>query len=288
MSTEAAINLEDLPTLRQQTICGEKVYQLEDPTAYRQLCERLLAAGYDFPQCLSGVDMEYGLRTVLHLRRLSDQAELTLWLDVPYDRPHVPSVSDLWGGVDWHEREAYDLVGIHYDGHEDLRRILLEDHWTIHPLQRRYDTGGYLIPDWQAKPWPDWDAIAKEKEEAARKAAEAAEKRAAAAKAKAAKAVKPKEGEGGAKKPPLSEVKKTSDQVAKPKAAQTADDLTKIKGIGAHYVALLKEQGITRFEQLANLSDDEAKRLEEKMNFKDRIAREQWREQARALQEGKS
>jgi predicted flap endonuclease-1-like 5' DNA nuclease len=72
----------------------------------------------------------------------------------PYDNVHLPTVSDLWGGVDWHEREAYDLVGLHFDGHHDHRRILLEDHWTIHPLQRKYNTRGYLIPGWTAKPWP--------------------------------------------------------------------------------------------------------------------------------------
>ncbi len=137
-----------------EEVGGEQVFHFEDTNAYRTFCERAFEAGFDFPQCLSGVDMEYGLRSVLHLRRLSDKAELTIWCDVPYDSPSIPSVTDLWGGVEWYEREAYDLLGIHYTNHPDLRRILLEDHWSIHPLRRRYDTGGYLIEDWQVKPWP--------------------------------------------------------------------------------------------------------------------------------------
>jgi len=140
---------------RKLTLGVETVYHALTPAAYRRLGEHLYAVGYDFPQCLSGVDMEYGLRVVVNLRRLRDQAEVTLWLDVAYEAPQVPTLCDLWGGLEWYEREAYDLVGLHFSGHPDHRRILLEDDWTIHPLQRRYDTGGYLIPEWQPKPWPD-------------------------------------------------------------------------------------------------------------------------------------
>lgn len=140
---------------RKLTLGVETVYQALTPAAYRRLGECLYAVGYDFPQCLSGVDMEYGLRVIVNLRRLRDQAEVTLWLDAPYEAPQVPTLCDLWGGLEWYEREAYDLVGLRFSGHPDHRRILLEDDWTIHPLQRRYDTGGYLIPEWQPKPWPD-------------------------------------------------------------------------------------------------------------------------------------
>lgn len=145
--------------VQELTIGRETVYYTQDPSAYRRLCEQLYQQGFDFPQCLSGVDMEYGLRVVVNLRRLRDHAEVTVWLDVPYEAPTVPTICDLWGGLEWHEREAYDLVGLHFDGHPDHRRILLEDDWTIHPLQRRYDTGGYLIPDWQPKPWPAFAVV---------------------------------------------------------------------------------------------------------------------------------
>jgi NADH-quinone oxidoreductase subunit C len=127
------------------------------PKDYRALCERVFAAGFDYPRCLSGSDMEYGLRVTLHLQQMQSGRKITIRTDLPYEEgqiAHIPTVCDLWGGVEWHEREAFDLVGIYFTGHPDHRRILLEDEWTIHPLQRKYSTRGYEIPTWQAKPFP--------------------------------------------------------------------------------------------------------------------------------------
>jgi NADH:ubiquinone oxidoreductase subunit C len=129
---------------------------LED---YRTLCERLFKAGFDFPSSMSGTDFEWGLGVALQLQQLESKRKVTVRTYCTYQNAHVPTVSDLWGGVDWHEREAYDLVGIIFDGHEDSvnnhpRRILLEDHWSIHPLQKRYNTRGYLIHGWTEKPFP--------------------------------------------------------------------------------------------------------------------------------------
>ena len=198
MADANTIDTSDLQVRRMPepaSVGGEIVYSFEDGAAYRSFCERAFAKGYNFPNCLTGLDMGYGLRSVLNLRNLDDFSEITIWMDVPYDTPQIPSVTDIWGGVEWHEREAYDLVGIIYTGHPDLRRILLEDHWSIHPLQRRYDTGGYLIPTWEAKEWPNWEEMARLKEEEEKAAAEAKIKRAEEAKAKAAAAKAAKEAE---------------------------------------------------------------------------------------------
>ncbi len=124
------------------------------PEDYRALCERLYKAGFDFPRCLSGSDMEFGLRVTLHLQSLATKTKAIIITDLKYAAPRVASVSDLWGGVEWHEREAYDLVGITFENHPDLRRILLEDDWTIHPLQRKYNTRGYLVSTWVEKTFP--------------------------------------------------------------------------------------------------------------------------------------
>ncbi|MCC6486008.1 MAG: NADH-quinone oxidoreductase subunit C [Candidatus Hydrogenedentes bacterium] len=65
-----------------------------------------------------------------------------LWLivssDVPRSRPVAPSVSSLWPIAEWQEREAYDLMGVLYDNHPDLRRVFLEDDWVGYPLRKDY------------------------------------------------------------------------------------------------------------------------------------------------------
>jgi NADH/F420H2 dehydrogenase subunit C len=67
------------------------------------------------------------------------RVRLQCWVDA--DEP-VPSVIRVWPTADWHEREAYDLMGIRVDGHPNLTRILLDDDWEGHPLRKDYPVGG--------------------------------------------------------------------------------------------------------------------------------------------------
>jgi len=59
--------------------------------------------------------------------------------DTPGEIPELASVSDVWAIADWHEREAYDLMGIQFLGHPNLRRILCPEDWTGHPLRKDYE-----------------------------------------------------------------------------------------------------------------------------------------------------
>jgi NADH-quinone oxidoreductase subunit C len=63
----------------------------------------------------------------------------TLKVRVPREQAAVPSVEEVWGVANWHEREAYDLFGILFTGHSDLRRILLPDDWPGHPLRKDWE-----------------------------------------------------------------------------------------------------------------------------------------------------
>lgn len=76
------------------------------------------------------------------LLRLADDSarvRVKVWLD---DGESVPSVVSLWPTADWHEREAYDMLGIPFEGHPNLTRILMEADWEGHPLRKDYPIGG--------------------------------------------------------------------------------------------------------------------------------------------------
>jgi NADH-quinone oxidoreductase subunit C len=76
---------------------------------------------------------------LLALRRGAPRLRVQVWLD---DGEPVPSVVEVWPTADWHEREAYDLMGIRIEGHPNLARILMDDDWEGHPLRKDYPIGG--------------------------------------------------------------------------------------------------------------------------------------------------
>jgi NADH-quinone oxidoreductase subunit C len=101
---------------------------------------------FDFLSCITGIDNgpEAGTMEVIY-NLYSIPFDLKLMLKIKLIRnadgeelPSVPTVSHIWKTADWHEREIYDLVGIKFTGHPDLRRILLPADWEGHPLRRDY------------------------------------------------------------------------------------------------------------------------------------------------------
>lgn len=106
---------------------------------------------FDLLECLSGVD--YGIEenmfgVVYHLASIPYKKQLTLKVIKYHDRsredlPSFPSVSSVWRTAEWHEREAYDLLGIHFENHPDLRKILLPDDWEGYPLRKDYKAQEY-------------------------------------------------------------------------------------------------------------------------------------------------
>ncbi len=101
---------------------------------------------FDYLSCLTGLDNgpEAGtLEVIYHLYSIPYNLSITLKVIVPRNQeggpqPEVPTVSHLWRTANWHEREAYDLLGIRFAKHPDLRRILLPADWEGHPLRKDY------------------------------------------------------------------------------------------------------------------------------------------------------
>ncbi len=78
-----------------------------------------------------------------HLFSTTKHHRLRLKVLLNDDDTHVPTVTGIWRTANWHERETFDLMGIHFDGHPDLRRILLPDDWEGHALRKDFPLRGY-------------------------------------------------------------------------------------------------------------------------------------------------
>jgi len=106
------------------------------PQGLYDLCAALRDEhGFDYVADLAGADCPE-LRLVVRL--FCTERKDYVRISVPLDRsaPVAPSLTPLWAAANWQEREAYDLFGIRFEGHPDLRRILLPDDWQGHPLLR--------------------------------------------------------------------------------------------------------------------------------------------------------
>ncbi len=86
------------------------------------------------------LEVVYHLQSIRHKHRLVLKVKLPRWKnDEEGNLPEVPSVSTVWDIADWHEREAFDLMGIRFTGHPHLARILCPDDWEGHPLRKDYE-----------------------------------------------------------------------------------------------------------------------------------------------------
>lgn len=100
---------------------------------------------FDFPSSLCGVDhlgrnprfeVVYNLYSTAHRHRILVKAQ------VPEDDTNIDTVTSIWVGVGWHERETFDMFGISFNGHLDLRRVLMPEDWEGHPLRKDYPLKG--------------------------------------------------------------------------------------------------------------------------------------------------
>lgn len=94
--------------------------------------------GFDLLSCVSGVDMLDHLETVYHLRSTTRNQLLQLKVRIDSEHPEVNSIVSVWPTANWLERETYDLFGIRFTGHPDLRRMLLDDDFDGYPLLKSF------------------------------------------------------------------------------------------------------------------------------------------------------
>ena len=94
--------------------------------------------GFEHMSMISAVDYPDRFEVVYHVSSYQNNMTLELITTTPKDDPKVDSVSDIWGGANWQEREAYDLMGITFEGHPKLERILMLKDTLYHPLRKDF------------------------------------------------------------------------------------------------------------------------------------------------------
>src|SRR5947199_9652514 len=103
--------------------------------------------GFDLLSCISGVDMLDHLETVYHVRSTTRDQLLQLKVRLENEKPEVDSVVSVWQTANWLERETYDLFGIRFTGHPDLRRMLLDDDFEGYPLLKSFHQVPLTVKD---------------------------------------------------------------------------------------------------------------------------------------------
>lgn len=106
---------------------------------------------FDMLSCITALDNgveKATMEVIYNLYSIPYEHKIMLKVIVPRNAkdesaPSVPTLSHIWRTADWHEREAFDLVGIRFEGHPDLRRILLPEDWDGHPLRKDYQAQEY-------------------------------------------------------------------------------------------------------------------------------------------------
>lgn len=94
--------------------------------------------GFDFLVLLTTTDMKNGYQSIYTLHSTKTKKSLRLKVTVSKNNPIVPTVSHIWSGANWYEREGYDMMGVIYAGHPDLKRILNPQNWEGFPLRKDY------------------------------------------------------------------------------------------------------------------------------------------------------
>lgn len=131
--------------IRQAEVKDQTVYLVADGARNLEICQAIKGMGFDYLNCLSGVDWKDHFEVVYNISSLQHPTKVHLRVTTSHDDPRVRTVTGLWPAANWHEREAWDLLGIRFDGHPDHRRILLSEDWVGHPLRKDYvDEGRYI------------------------------------------------------------------------------------------------------------------------------------------------
>ena len=118
-----------------ETSVADRFLALQAPAgALPELARTLHAAGFTYPADVTAFDTGQELQVLYRLYDLNTRNMILLRVPVARRGGSLPTVSGLWRGAEWYEREIFDLFGVRFTGHPDLRRLLLLEDWEGHPM----------------------------------------------------------------------------------------------------------------------------------------------------------
>ncbi len=125
---------------------GEQTLQLSDAEKIEEVCRFVKAElAFDYLVDITSID-NYGedprFTLAYHFYGYGHNCYLRLKTDIAEENPELPTVTTVWRTADWHEREIYDMMGIRFRGHPDLRRILMWEGYPYFPLRKDFPVGG--------------------------------------------------------------------------------------------------------------------------------------------------
>jgi NADH/F420H2 dehydrogenase subunit C len=95
--------------------------------------------GFDFLVCLTGVDFKDKLGVIYHIASSAHKQMIVVKVFTPdREHPNIDSVSQVWSAAEFHEREVFDLFGISFNYHPDMRRLFMDEEWVGYPLRKDY------------------------------------------------------------------------------------------------------------------------------------------------------
>lgn len=109
-----------------------------DSTILLEIAKGLKEDGFNHLSFVTAVDNKDKITLTYALFSTFGRDGMLVKLDLPRDNPEVDSVISLWNGANWHEREVFDLFGVNFKAHPDLRRILMPDDWEGYPLRKDF------------------------------------------------------------------------------------------------------------------------------------------------------
>ena len=138
-----AINSKFTQGITSIEIAPRRIYLTISKDILLPLCTKMKdELGFEHVSSVCGVDTKTAFQTVYHISSYQNKVVAEIVVDsISYDNPEVESLTPLWGGANWHERETYDMFGIRFLNHPKMERLLLADDFTFFPMRKDYVVG---------------------------------------------------------------------------------------------------------------------------------------------------